>query len=61
MEDHLKQSLKTPLIYSISARIRVEGGTLILQSAENKNISFQTQGSGLVNINGEDLSRIISG
>ncbi|XP_023335557.1 cubilin [Eurytemora carolleeae] len=48
-------------VFNDYARIRVEGGTLILQSAENKNISFQTQGSGLVNINGEDLSRIISG
>jgi hypothetical protein len=37
----------------------VENGELILESAQNKNITLQTMGSGRVNLNGEDLTSII--
>jgi hypothetical protein len=53
-------NIENCLIYFIfSAKIRVENGELILESAQNKNITFQTMGSGRVNLNGEDLTSIL--
>ncbi len=40
-------------------RIVIKDGHIIFETARNKNITFKSSGSGIIAVNGEDLSKIV--